>query len=65
MRTWLVRLGALLVLVAGASRPAHAEGGKVEADVIYGRKGGMALTMDVIRPAKATGPGLVWIQSGG
>src|SRR5687767_10500595 len=64
MRTLPVRLGALLVLLVGAG-PARAEGGKVEADVIYGRKDGMALTMDVIRPAKPTGPGLVWIQSGG
>src|SRR5947209_447085 len=41
------------------------DGVKVEADVIYGRKDGMALTLDVIKPAKANGAGILWIQSGG
>src|SRR5260370_36793291 len=35
-------------------------------DVIYGRKFGTALTMDVITPkAKANGIGLIWVVSGG
>jgi len=38
---------------------------KIEPDIIYGRKDGMALTFDVIRPAKANGAGILWIQSGG
>jgi acetyl esterase/lipase len=35
------------------------------ADVIYGRKFGMALTMDVFQPAKPNGVGIVSIMSGG
>lgn len=38
---------------------------KIQADVIYGRKDGMALTFDVITPAKANGGAVLWIQSGG
>jgi acetyl esterase/lipase len=38
---------------------------KVEADVVYGHKDGMALTFDVVKPAKPSGAGLLWIQSGG
>lgn len=35
-------------------------------DVIYGRKDGMALTMDVFRPKdNANGAGVVWVVSGG
>ena len=34
-------------------------------DVIYGRKLGVALTMDVLRPATANGYGLVFMVSGG
>ncbi len=34
-------------------------------DVIYGRKYGSALTMDVITPAKPRGIGILWMVSGG
>lgn len=34
-------------------------------DVIYGRKHGVALTLDVFKPAKATGVGVLWMVSGG
>ncbi len=34
-------------------------------DVIYGRKFGMALTLDVFRPAAANGNGLVFVVDGG
>lgn len=34
-------------------------------DVIYGRKYGMALTMDVLTPAKPNGAAILWIVSGG
>ncbi|HEX8524000.1 MAG TPA: alpha/beta hydrolase [Tepidisphaeraceae bacterium] len=36
-----------------------------EADVIYGRKDGMALTLDVVRPEKANGLGAIFVYSGG
>jgi len=38
---------------------------KIQADVIYGRKDGMVLTFDVLKPAKPNGAGLLWMQSGG
>ncbi len=34
-------------------------------DVIYGRKSGMALTMDVFQPAKANGCGVLFLVNGG
>jgi acetyl esterase/lipase len=34
-------------------------------DVIYGRKFGTALTMDVFQPAKPNGAGILWMVSGG
>ena len=34
-------------------------------DVIYGRKLGMALTMDVLKPEKPSGIGVLWMVSGG
>jgi acetyl esterase/lipase len=34
-------------------------------DVIYGRKFGMALTMDVLRPSQPNGAAVVWAVSGG
>jgi len=34
-------------------------------DVIYGRKFGTALTLDVLKPAQTNGLGIVWIISGG
>lgn len=34
-------------------------------DLVYGHKDGMALTYDVIRPARQSGAAILWIQSGG
>ena len=34
-------------------------------DVVYGRKHGVALTLDVLRPAKANRKGVLWVVSGG
>lgn len=34
-------------------------------DVVYGHKMGVALTMDVFKPAKASGIGVIWLVSGG
>ena len=54
------------VLLAASPAPADAEK-KAEAvpDVVYGHKDGMALTLDVIKPVKPNGAGILWIQSGG
>jgi acetyl esterase/lipase len=51
----------LLLLAA----PAGADDPQVIPDVVYGHKDGMALTYDVIRPAKQSGAAVLWIQSGG
>src|SRR5947199_10259447 len=34
-------------------------------DVIYGRKFGVSLTMDVFQPAQPNGVGVIWMVSGG
>ncbi|MFO0842454.1 MAG: alpha/beta hydrolase [Gemmataceae bacterium] len=57
-----VPLAAALLL---APAPRAAAEAKIEPDLIYGRKDGMALTLDVIRPDKPNGAGILWMQSGG
>jgi acetyl esterase/lipase len=63
-----------LCLIAAAYLPLRADEVKnvqrsevvvVEPDVVYGHKDGMALTFDVVKPAKPNGAGILWIQSGG
>jgi acetyl esterase/lipase len=59
----------VLLAMACALAPAHAEGAPEftrQRDVIYGRKAGLALTLDVFTPTKgANGVGLVFVASGG
>ncbi|HTE20531.1 MAG TPA: alpha/beta hydrolase, partial [Armatimonadota bacterium] len=57
---------ALLVSAGlmGSMRAQDATSARVR-DVIYGRKGGVVLTMDVFKPAKPSGIGVLWIVSGG
>lgn len=62
MRQILSLLAVLLMASLAAAEEKKAE---VVPDLIYGRKDGMALTLDVIRPAKPSGAGVLWIQSGG
>jgi acetyl esterase/lipase len=62
---WLLVL--VLAVVAAGAAPAQdnsAEPTRVR-DVIYGKKGGVALTMDVFKPAKPNGIGVLWMVSGG
>ena len=33
-----------------------------QSDVIYGRKAGLALTMEVFAPARSNGLGVVWVE---
>jgi acetyl esterase/lipase len=58
---------ALLLLVVGS--PIHAAEEEIfarQTDVIYGRKHGMALTMDVFTPkSDANGAAVIWVVSGG
>lgn len=57
-----VLLGALW-----AASCVRAQEGEVQRirDVIYHRKHGTALTMDILKPAKPTGIGVLWMVSGG
>ena len=38
---------------------------KIDADVVYGHKMGMALTLDVLEPARPNGAGVLYMVSGG
>lgn len=53
-----------LAMVALAFSLSAAEVKRTE-DLIYGRKFGTALTMDVFEPAKKNGAGVIWMVSGG
>lgn len=62
----LVAFGALFTLLAVEARAADDAAYTRTQDVIYGRKDGMALTLDVIAPKKdANGAAVVWVISGG
>jgi acetyl esterase/lipase len=69
MRSLSVRvLVGCLLAAAGAAPAAAADKGPSFArkqDVIYGRKHGMALTMDVFTPKKANGAAVIMVMSGG
>jgi acetyl esterase/lipase len=53
-----------LILLAGTNRAFTQETTR-ERDVVYGRKFGMALTMDVWKPAKQNGIDVIFLVSGG
>jgi acetyl esterase/lipase len=58
---WLVIAMTATLLLAGGDAPI-----KRQEDVIYGRKHGTVLTMDVFSPTgKANGAAVVWVVSGG
>jgi acetyl esterase/lipase len=56
-------LGLTLTFVAAKAQP-KPDFTRTE-DVIYGRKFGTALTLDVFQPAKPNGIGILWMVSGG
>src|SRR5712671_6668224 len=59
-------LSCLLLTIAGpAVRSAEAPDWTRTQDIIYGRKYGLALTMDVFTPKKANGIGVIYVVSGG
>jgi acetyl esterase/lipase len=60
-RNFLI-LYALLSVTALAQAQTNAH--RIE-DVIYGRKFGTALTLDVFQPEKPNGYGIIWVVSGG
>ena len=66
MRSKMLWAALCLLTVAGGvpARAADVEYDRTR-DVIYGRKFGMALTMDVFTPKRPNGKGLIWVVSGG
>src|SRR5438045_1620554 len=64
---WVIRsLVCFVVLWGTVARAQQDEPFERTRDVVYGRKHGMALTMDVFTPKeKAKGAGVVWVVSGG
>lgn len=58
-------LGGLAALLAFTPGISNAQEAKRIPDVIYGKKLGVALTLDVFQPAKPTGIGVLWMVSGG
>src|SRR5882724_9925508 len=55
-----------VIFVAAAAVPAACAADiDIVPDVVYGHKDGMALTFDVIKPAKLNGAAILWVQSGG
>lgn len=61
------RLFPVLLLVWSMSAVAVAQDTpyRIVRDVVYGRKDGMALTLDVVQPAEPNGAGVLMIRSGG
>ncbi len=56
----------LRAVTSRAAHSADAAAPRVRiSDVIYGRKDGMALTMDVLKPPEANGAAVIWVASGG
>ncbi len=65
MRPPTLRSLAVLLTLASLASLHAAEETKTTEDVVYGHKDGLALTFDVIEPAKPNGAGILWIRSGG
>jgi len=63
LNTRLLAIGTLF-LGCTAARSEEIASNRIR-DVIYGRRAGLALTMDVFRPAKQNGAAVVFIVSGG
>jgi acetyl esterase/lipase len=65
----MVRKMVLLLFVilacASAATTWAADDVQIEADLVYGHKDGMALTMDLLRPANPNGAAVMFLQSGG
>ncbi len=61
----LTGLGLVMSLQLAASANPAIQTSTRETDVIYRKKQGVALTMDVFRPAKPNGAAILWMVSGG
>src|SRR5262245_59839485 len=65
MRSILPLFAAVLVASIAAAAADAEKKAEVVPDVVYGHKDGMALAMDVIKPAKPNGSAILLVQSGG
>lgn len=63
--TWRLALASFIIANVGSLLQADETAVKRTEDVVYGRKFGTALTMDVFKPAKPNGVGLIFVVSGG
>jgi len=63
-RLWLLALAVALAFVSSSVALA-ADDVEIKPDLIYGHKDGMALTMDLLRPANPNGAAVLFLQSGG
>lgn len=64
MKKFLVALLGFALAVTTVPAQSKPDFTRIE-DVIYGRKFGTALTLDVFQPAKPNGIGILWMVSGG
>jgi acetyl esterase/lipase len=65
LRALLALVYMLTLVTLGCGRKTQAQEPTRIQDVVYGHKLGVALTMDVFKPAKPNGIGVIWIVSGG
>ncbi len=64
-RSLLIATGTLLLTGLGFRGPVRAQDSARIRDVIYRKKHGVALTMDIFKPAKPNGAGVLFMVSGG
>jgi dipeptidyl aminopeptidase/acylaminoacyl peptidase len=64
-RLRLVFLAVVALIVFAGLGQARAEENARVRDVVYGHKFGMAMTLDVLKPAKPNGAGVIFLVSGG
>src|SRR5690242_4079846 len=65
MKKLFTVLSAVIALTLSSTQAQEKPEFKRTEDVIYSRKFGTALTMDVFTPAKPNGIGILWMVSGG
>jgi dipeptidyl aminopeptidase/acylaminoacyl peptidase len=61
---FLVSAFAAVIVLAGSSQAFAEQNARIR-DVVYGHKFGMALTLDVLKPTKPNGAGVIFMVSGG
>lgn len=65
MKRWLVVVAVAVIAWVGTCRAQETPKFTRTEDVVYGRKFGTALTLDVIKPEKQSGIGVLFMMSGG